>query len=407
MSELIAKTTAENRESPTLPDDPFSPEVLASPFEFQRNLRDAGPVVFLSSHSVYAMGRYDEVQAALVNWQAFESGNGVGLFNPRSETPYRRPQSSILELDPPLHDAPRHAVEPVLGMQMLARFRVEWTKTADALVGRLLERELVDGVGDLAEAFPLKVFPDALGIPEEGRHNLLAYSDHLFNSFGPNNALVENGKANFAGLVAWMLQQGSRETLSADSFGAHIWAKTDSGDLTATQSVGLVRALLAAGIDTTVHALGAIIEAFLSAPAQWQQLRAEPKRARVAFDEAIRWASPVQTFFRTATRDVDVGGTMIPEGEKILMFLGAANRDPRRWDDPDRFDLDRDPSGHVGFGMGIHRCVGQHVARLEAEILLQALARRVARIEPTGKPVPHLNNTLKGWKTLPIRLVAA
>ena len=104
----------------------------------------------------------------------------------------------------------------------------------------------------------------------------------------------------------------------------------------------------------------------------------DPSLARVAFDEAVRWESPVQTFFRTATTDVRVGDDVVPEGHKILMFLAAANRDPRRWDDPDAFDLSRDPSGHVGFGMGIHQCVGQHVARLEAEALLTALARRVA-----------------------------
>lgn len=390
----------------SLARDPFSEEVLANPFVFQHELREAGPVAFLPSHNVYAMGRYQEVRAALVNWQGFESGNGVGLFNPRHETPYRRPPSAILELDPPYHDAPRHAVETILAPRMLARFRESWTQIAETLVDQLLERGTIDAIRDLAEAFPLKVFPDAVGMPEDGRENLLAYSDHLFNSFGPDNALVEKGKAGFQNLVAWLRQQDARERLSPGGFGAQLWTRADQGEITPALAGGLVRALLAAGIDTTVHALGAIIEAFVSAPSQWQALREEPARARVAFDEAIRWGSPVQTFFRTATRDVEIGGATVPEGEKILMFLGAANRDPRRWDNPDIFDLNRDPSGHVGFGMGIHHCVGQHVARLEAEIVLKALARRVARIEAAGEPVPHLNNTLKGLKTLPVRLIA-
>ena len=118
----------------------------------------------------------------------------------------------------------------------------------------------------------------------------------------------------------------------------------------------------------------------------------------------MRWESPVQTFFRIADTDVTVGGTVVPEGRKILMFLGSANRDPRRWDDPDRFDLDRDPSGHVGFGMGIHQCVGQHVARLEAEALLTALARRVETIELTDAPRRHHNNTMRGFESLPVAL---
>jgi hypothetical protein len=112
----------------------------------------------------------------------------------------------------------------------------------------------------------------------------------------------------------------------------------------------------------------------------------------------------VQTFFRTADDDAHIGGAVIPGGKKILMSLAAANRDPRHWRDPDRFDLSRDPSGHVGFGMGIHQCVGQHVARLEAEALLSALARRVETVELAGQPVRHHNNTLRALQSLPVRV---
>lgn len=153
-----------------------------------------------------------------------------------------------------------------------------------------------------------------------------------------------------------------------------------------------------------MHGLAACLYAFASHPEEWQRLRERPELARVAFDEAVRWQSPVQTFFRTATTGMTIAGTVIPEGTKILMFLGAANRDPARWTDPDRFDLTRDPSGHVGFGMGIHQCVGQHVARLEAEALLSALARRVERIEFTGTPRQDVNNTLRAWTSLPVRV---
>ncbi|MDW6057347.1 cytochrome P450 [Streptomyces sp. FXJ1.4098] len=139
-------------------------------------------------------------------------------------------------------------------------------------------------------------------------------------------------------------------------------------------------------------------------PDEWQRLRERPELARAAFDEAVRWQSPVQTFFRTATTDVTVAGTVVPADTKILMFLGAANRDPARWHDPDRFDLTRDPSGHVGFGMGLHQCIGQHVARLEAEALLTALARRVERFELAGTPHRHPNNTLRSWASLPLRV---
>lgn len=165
-----------------------------------------------------------------------------------------------------------------------------------------------------------------------------------------------------------------------------------------------MRSLLTAGVDTTVHAIGAMIYALATNPAQWKALKADPSLVRTAFDETIRLESPVQTFFRTAKSDVEIDGYLIPEGKKILMFLSSANRDHRRWDAPDAFDLTRDPSGHVGFGMGIHQCVGQHVARLEAASLIGAMVERVDTIEIAGPTERHLNNTLRAWHSLPIRV---
>jgi cytochrome P450 len=115
----------------------------------------------------------------------------------------------------------------------------------------------------------------------------------------------------------------------------------------------------------------------------------------------------VQTFFRTTTREAEIGGHRIGEGEKVLMFLGAANRDPRRWENPDRYDITRRTSGHVGFGSGIHMCVGQLVARLEGEVMLAALARKVASIDITGEPKRRYNNTLRGLDSLPVTIAAA
>jgi len=256
----------------------------------------------------------------------------------------------------------------------------------------------------LAATFPLRVFPDAVGIPQPGRENLLPYGDHAFNAFGPSNDLVAKGAPRVAEISAWVNAQCERDVLTDDGFGAQIWAASDRGDITAEQAPLMVRSLLTAGVDTTVHGLSAVLYAFATNPDQWQRLRADPSLARVAFDEAVRWESPVQTFFRTATVDVRVGDHVVPEGKKILMFLASANRDPRRWDDPDSFDLSRDPSGHVGFGMGIHQCAGQHVARLESEALLTALARRVRTIELAGPTKRHHNNTLRAWERIPVRV---
>jgi cytochrome P450 len=400
----VTATLGTDTSLPTNDADPFGHDVLEDPLPFHAALRDAGPVVHMTRHDVYAFARYEQVHASLVNWQYFQSAAGVGLSNFRYEKPWR-PPSLLLEADPPGHDAPRRVLSRVLGPRALRRLREGWFADAEALVDQVLAAgPEFDAVGALAEAFPLRVFPDAVGIPQEGRENLLPYGDHLFNAFGPSNDLVAKGAPRVPELLAWVIGQCQRDVLTGDGFGAQIWAASDRGDITPEQAPLVVRSLLSAGVDTTVHALSAVLYAFASHPDQWQRLRAQPSLARVAFDEAVRWESPVQTFFRTATTDVRVGDHVVPDGKKILMFLGAANRDPRRWDDPDRFDLSRDPSGHVGFGMGLHQCVGQHVARLEAEALLGALVRRVRTIELAGPAKRHHNNTLRAWDSIPVRI---
>jgi cytochrome P450 len=387
--------------------DPFSHEILEDPLPFHQQLREAGPVVYLSRYDVHALGRYEEVHAALVDWQQFQSAAGVGLSNFRTEKPWR-PPSLLLEADPPRHDAPRRVLTKVLGPRALRSLRDRWTADADALVDQVLAASTeFDAVPALAEAFPLRVFPDAVGLGPDGREHLLPYGDHAFNAFGPSNDLVAKGEHRVAELSGWVGEQCAREALSTDGFGAAIWAAADRGEITPQMAPLMVRSLLTAGVDTTVHALSAIIYAFATNPDQWARLVADPALARVAFDEAIRWESPVQTFFRTTTTDVGIGGAVVPAGHKVLMFLSAANRDPRRWADPDRFDLSRDPSGHVGFGMGLHQCVGQHVARLEAEAVLTALARRVRTIELAGPTRRHHNNTLRAFESVPVRLTVA
>ena len=169
----------------------------------------------------------------------------------------------------------------------------------------------------------------------------------------------------------------------------------------------LVRALLQAGLDTTINSLAAAVHALALFPQEFAKLRENPSLAKSAFDEAIRFESPVQTFFRTATRAATLGGVPVQEGDKVLMFLGAANRDPRRWPEPDRYDISLRQSGHVGFGAGIHACVGQLIAKMEGELILTSLARRAKSIELAGAPRRHYNNTIRSWATLPISIVAA
>ncbi len=391
---------------PVITEDPFSLENLAEPHALHEQLREAGPVVYLDRYGVWGMARYEQVNDALKDWVTFSSASGAGLADFRKEKPWRTP-SLLLEADPPAHTLAREVVGPILAPPALRALRESFEREAIELVDRLATLGSFDAVTQLAEVYPIKVFGDAVGLPEEDRENLLPYANMVFNAFGPRNQLLEAAMANAQAVQQWISASCSREVLRPGSFGSQIWEAVDAGKIPEEWAGLLVRSLLSAGLDTTINGIAAAIYALASHQDQWSLLRQDPSLAKLAFEETVRWESTVQTFFRTTTREVEVAGRRIPAGEKVLLFLGAANRDPRRWSDPDRFDIQRNASGHVGFGMGIHRCVGQTVARVEAEIVLTALARRVERIELTGQPQCKPNNTLRAWGNLPVTVHAA
>jgi cytochrome P450 len=391
---------------PHLGVDPFSIEFFDDPYPTHALLREAGPLVYLDKWSVYGVARYAEVHAVLNDPVTFCSSRGVGLSDFAKEKPWR-PPSLILEADPPAHTRTRAVLSQVLSPTVMKQLRDRFATAAAAKVDELLERKSFDAIADLAEAYPMSVFPDAVGLKQEGRENLLPYAGLVFNAFGPPNKLRQDAIERSAPHQAYVAEQCQRQNLAPDGFGAAIHARVDAGDITEAEAAILVRSLLSAGIDTTVNGIGAAIYCLARFPDQWLRLRNDPSLARNAFEEAIRFESPVQTFFRTTAREVEIGDNRIGEGEKILMFLGAANRDPRRWDNPDVYDVTRRTSGHVGFGSGIHMCVGQLVARLEGEVMLAALARKVGTIEITGPAKRRYNNTLRGLESLLITLTPA
>ena len=386
--------------------DPFSHAFLSDPYPHHEAMRAAGPVVWLDHYGIWGMARHQEVRDALTDWQTYCSGAGVGLSDFRKEPPWR-PPSIILEADPPLHTRTRAVLTRILSPAAINVLRETFAREAEALVDRLAERREFDGIADLAEAYPLKVFPDAVGISEEGRENLLPYGNMVFNSFGPRNDLFEKAMANAGPVRDWIMSKCSRAALAPDGLGIQIFAAVDSGELTELEAGMLVRSFLSAGIDTTVYGLGNALYCFANYPEQWAVLRENPSLIRLAFEEVLRFEAPVQTFFRTTTKAIEVGGVKLGDGEKVLLFLAAANRDPRRWDKPEIFDVKRRATGHMTFGTGIHGCVGQAVARLESEAVFGALAKRIAAFELTGEPKRRLNNTLRGLDSLPLRVTVA
>jgi cytochrome P450 len=384
--------------------DPFSHGFLHDPYPHHQALREAGPVVWLEQYQIWTMARHEQVRDALTDWQTYCSSAGVGLSDFRKEPPWR-PPSIILEADPPLHTRTRAVLTRILSPAAIKVLRETFEREAELLVARLVEQREFDGVAELAEAYPLKVFPDAVGISDEGRENLLPYGSMVFNSFGPRNDLFNAAMANAGPVRDWIMSKCSRAALKPGGLGMQIFDAVDSGELSEDEAGMLVRSFLSAGVDTTVYGLGNALYCLARYPDQWAALRENPALIRGAFEEVLRFEAPVQSFFRTTTRAVDVSGIRLGDGEKVLLLFAAANRDPRRWDKPDTFDVRRRATGHMTFGTGIHGCVGQAVARLETEAILGALVRRVGALEMTAEPTRRLNNTLRGFDTLPLRVV--
>jgi cytochrome P450 len=393
-------------EVPVSAIDPFSIDFLSDPHPAHEALRESGPVVWLETYEVYAAARYAEVRDILNDPATFCSSRGVGLSDFAHEKPWR-PPSLVLERDPPEHGRARAVLNRALSASVMRSLRARFAEAAETLADELARRGRFDAIADCAEVYPMAVLPDAIGLSKQGREHLLPYAATVFNMFGPDNELRRAALAQMAPHVEWIASQCKREQLASDGIGAMIHSAADAGEVTRQEAELLVRSILSAGFDTTVHGIGAAMRCLADNPDQFAALRADLTKARAAFEEAIRLESPVQTFFRTTTREVALGGVLIPAGAKVLMLFGAANRDPRKWPEPDCCDIDRSTVGHVAFGAGIHMCVGQVLARLEGETLLAALARALATLEPDGEPEPLLNNTLRGWVRMPVKATAA
>ncbi len=252
----------------------------------------------------------------------------------------------------------------IVSLKALKELRPWWQQKADDLVQALVEKKRFDAVTELAEIYPMMVFPDTIGLMDEGREHLLDYATIVFNAFGPRNKIFEEGNRGKEAAMAWVAAACKRENLKPGGWGMAVFDAADRGECSSEEAERLVRSFLTAGVDTTVNGTGHLMLALSQHPDQFAKLRAKPDLAKRAFEESLRWDSTVQTFFRTTTRDVEVDGILLPEGVKVLLFLAAANRDPAQWNEPDRFEIERTASGRVGFGFGIHQCLGQMVARL-------------------------------------------
>lgn len=391
------------RAPPSVDFDPFCDAMLDEPYAAYEELREIAPVVKLARYGCYMALDYEPLNTVLTDWAHFSSAQGVGLSNFLHKKPWR-PKSIILEVDPPDHNVTRRVLNRVLSRPAMEKMRKTFAAEAETLVAALAARGTFDGMKDLAEIYPLKVFPDAVGITQTGRENLLKYGALAFNAACEINPLFEESAKGMESVIAWIMAQCKREALSPSGLGAQTFEAVERGEVSEAEAGMLVRSLLSAGVDTTINGLGNALYCFARFPDQWKLLRSRPELARSAIDEILRFEGAVMNFFRTTTAPVELAGYHIPQHEKVLVPFAAGNRDPKRWPEASKFDIARDTKGHLGFGGGVHACVGQMVARLEVELILAELLKRVDNISLDGTPVRRLNNALRGLASLPLRV---
>ena len=384
--------------------DPFDPRTRVDPYPAYARLRAAGGVVRLEKYGIWAVPRYAEVKTIFADHVNFSNAGGAGIANYFKEKPWR-PPSIVLEADPPLHTRTRAVLARIMSPGAMRRLADNFKAKAVTLVDGLIDKGSFDAIKDLAEVFPISVFPDAVGIDHDGRENLLTYGAMVFAGFGPENDYFRDLMKQASEVLPWVAAECRREALAPGSFGAQVYEAADVGAITQDEAPLLVRSFLSAGLDTTISGLGMALYNLARHPRQWTVLASDPSLTRAAFDETLRFDSSAPYVFRTTPHPAEIAGVPIDRHEKILLLLASANRDETRWERADELDITRRVAGHIGFGTGIHGCVGQMVARLEAEAVLSALATRVAAIEITGDAVYRESTGLKALSSLPVRVV--
>lgn len=388
--------------SPYMPasdGDPFSKDWIAQLPGSDADLCHQTPAVWMNRYGFAATGRHDIVRAILPDWRRFTS-----TAKP-CDDPFSLVPPVLVTEDPPEHTEVRKALMPFFAPAALARHTATFAAEADRVVVEALEKGTVDAVSDIAAKFVLKVFPDLLGLHDEGRELILDFGDAAFNTVGPINDIFNESFERAAPAFAWIERYTTHDAVRPDGLARQILNLGTNGVISMERAELLVRATIAAGFDTTVLGISNAIGALLQFPDQWRALKGDPKLVRGLLEETLRYDSPARVQGRTAQEDCEVEGVRFRRGDPVALFLTAAGRDPARWDDPGRFDICR-KGANLGFGAGIHLCLGQALARMEFNAVFEALLRHVDMIEPAGKGQRFINNAAVGWAELPIRLTA-
>ena len=385
-------------QAPDCDFDLYADDFIRDPWPRYAQMRQMGAVLWLPMHGNFALTRAGEIREAVRDHEDFCSGAGVAA----DQFGCTFLQGNTVASDPPRHTRLRGAMAPPLTPAALQDIRPRVDEMADDLIASLVREERFDAVVDLAQVLPLTIVRDLVGLPDYGKSNMLKWAAAAFNVLG-----VQNQRGCAAVAEIREMREFIKDDIGPDTVGPGSWIRrvldlAANGDIDAELAPFAIRDYINPSLDTTISAIGHLIWHLGRNPDQWEKLKQNPDRIPNAAHEAVRLGTPIRSFSRIATRPVVIDGIDIPSGARVMMLFASANRDERVFEDPDRFDIARNNRRHLGFGAGIHTCIGMHLALMEMSAILKAMVDRVRTIE-VGSPEIAMNNTICAYSSLPTR----
>jgi cytochrome P450 len=393
--------------------DPFSDAYFNDPTEVYRRLRDEAPVYYSERYRFYALSRFADVVAAHRDWQGFSSAHGVDLSSLSSDPDQVKNFRSIIMMDPPEHDRLRALVSRVFTPRAVSALEPMVREVVCGFLDPLDGADAFDAVADFSALFPVEIISRMLGVAEGERQQIRHWLDvGLHRVPGRAEPTPEGVEAmTQMGAYFYGLAVDKRKNPGDDMLSRLTQVTVDRGDgvdtgLDDAEIAGFATLLGGAGAETVTKLIGNAVVLFDRHPAHWQRVMDEPEVVPRAVEEILRILPPSQYQGRFSKADREFEGGTIPAGFPVLLITGAATRDPRAFERPDEFDLDRPPSVAVGFGHGVHSCLGAALARMESRIAIEEIATRWRRLEvdDSGLRRVHMSN-VAGYSNVPVRAV--
>jgi cytochrome P450 len=390
---------------------PLDPAFIADPYPFYHRLREAAPVM-RSPLGFWLVTAYDDAALVLRDKRFGKDfvGNMQRRYGPKAmeEPAVSSLARTMLVLDPPDHTRLRGLVVKAFTARRIADMRPRITRLVDEQLDRVAGKGTMDVVADLAHRLPVIVICDLLGIPEDHRGPFLAGSNvnaRILDPVPMSREEMDRANANtqMAGLYFEQLCELRRKEPQDDLTTEMVRAEEAGDRLTGDELRANIGLLFGAGHETTTNLIGNGLLALHRNPEQWERIKAEPALIPGMIEELLRYDSSVQLTARVAHEDVELGGATIPAKDNVIVLLGAANRDPAQYADPDKLDVARQNVRPLSFGGGIHHCLGAQLARLEAELVFARLIERMPTLQLPEKDKPEWkrNFTLRGLARLP------